>query len=185
MQRKYAVFAIGFFLLPVISGILFCAKDGHFLKDIYIALGGWSDEITYYKQIEGMLSHGSPVGYFGYNQSRAIYGPYSVWGIIPLIPYYLLGLIFGWNYQMPIYFNIIFCCFGMLFVGILLKPSIKEMLSIAIIWFSYYDLNRYILSGVVEAFYVAMLLIIFSCGIYLLSEKNGGGTDAGIAQKML
>ena len=80
-----------FVLTPLISAVLFCLKDGRRIDEVYIPLGGWSDEITYYKQIEGILSHGMPRGYFGYNQSKALYGTLGVWGLVPLIPYVIWG----------------------------------------------------------------------------------------------
>lgn len=86
---RQAVSILFFILLvstPLVSALLFCMKDGKTISDIYIPLGGWSDEITYYKQIEGILSHGMPRGYFGYNQSSALYGTLGVWGVVPLIP---------------------------------------------------------------------------------------------------
>lgn len=103
LQRSFGLL---FCLTPLISAILFCMMDGKMITDIYIPLGGWSDEITYYKQIEGILSHGMPRGYFGYNQSKALYGSLSVWGLVPLIPYVIWGKIFGWNYCSPIFANI-------------------------------------------------------------------------------
>ena len=74
-----------FTLVPLLSAILFCFRDGKLISDFYIPLGGWSDEITYYKQIEGILAYCMPRGYFGYNQSRALYGSLGVWGLLPLI----------------------------------------------------------------------------------------------------
>lgn len=86
-----SIFILVFIMTPLLSAALFCLKDGRMIWDIYIPLGGWSDEITYYKQIEGILSYGLPRGYFGYNQSRALYGSLAVWGLIPLIPYVVWG----------------------------------------------------------------------------------------------
>lgn len=92
-KRKvlYMIGVILFIITPFLSVALFCLKDGKMFWDVYLPLGGWSDEITYYKQIEGILSYGMPRGYFGYNQSRALYGTLGVWGLQPLLPYCLWG----------------------------------------------------------------------------------------------
>lgn len=159
-----------FIMTPLISAALFCLKDGKSISDVYIPLGGWSDEITYYKQIEGILSHGMPRGYFGYNQSRAMYGTLAVWGIIPLIPYVIWGFCFGWNYSSPIYANIYFCVLALLCVYLVLRPKKRWMGIFSIFWLSNQFLNRYLLSGVVEASVTAQLLVVTALGIYLLSD---------------
>lgn len=169
----YSIKLVTFFLFvmtPLLSAVLFCLKDGKMISDIYIPLGGWSDEITYYKQIEGILSHGMPRGYFGYNQSRAMYGTLGVWGLIPLIPYVIWGFFFGWNYCSPIYSNIFFCMLALLGVYLLLRPPKKCMCMFSFFWFSNQFLNRYLVSGVIEASVTAQLLIVTALGIYLLSD---------------
>lgn len=160
-----------FVLVPFWSAILFCLKDGKRISDIYIPLGGWSDEITYYKQIQGILSHGMPRGYFGYNQSKALYGTLGVWGLIPLIPYVVFGGLFGWNYRSPIYANLLFCVLGLWVICRLMRLSKKEMGALVAFWITNQFLNRYVLSGVVEASVIMQLMVITACGEYLLSEK--------------
>lgn len=165
------IFILLFLLTPLISAALFCLKDGRMIRDIYIPLGGWSDEITYYKQIEGILSHGLPRGYFGYNQSRALYGSLAVWGLIPLIPYVIWGFFFGWSYCSPIYANIFFCIAALMVFYKLLHPKRAEMTAITVFWVANQFLNRYVLSGVIEASVTAQLLIVTACGEYLLSGE--------------
>lgn len=168
------IIIILFIATPLLSAILFCLKDGRTISDIYIPLGGWSDEITYYKQIEGILSHGLPRGYFGYNQSRALYGSLAVWGIIPLIPYVVWGFFFGWNYCSPIYANIFFCMFALWGLYMLLRPKKIWMGIISLFWVTNQFLNRYVLSGVIEASVIMQLILVVACGEYLLSEKIRG-----------
>ena len=170
-QKVLFILSAGIFLLtPLLSAMVFCLKDGRMLNEVCIYLSGWSDEITYFKQIEGMVEYGSPKGYFGYNQSKAMYGPYSVWGIFPLIPYYLFGLIFGWTYQSPIYANIFLCTIALLIFIIMVRPRWSKMLGFSACWLFYYFLNRYVVSGVIEAFFISTLIIIYSCGMYLHSS---------------
>ena len=128
------VFVIVFCMVPLLSAILFCLKDGRWIGDVYIPLGGWSDEITYYKQIEGILSYGMPRGFFGYNQSRALYGSLGVWGMIPLIPYVVWGGIFGWNYSSPIFANIFFCMIAFVVLFKVMHLTGKEMGALSIFW---------------------------------------------------
>lgn len=178
---------IGIFLfvcMPLISAVLFCTADGRRISDIYIPLGGWSDEIGYYKQVEGILSHGLPRGYFGYNQSRALYGSLGSWGIVLLIPYVLWGFFCGWNYCSPIYANIFFCMAALAVFYCLLRPQPKQMGILSLFWIANQFLNRYVLSGVVEAAVIMELMIVTVCGEYLLSEhfhpaSSSSDTDNG------
>jgi len=166
----YVITAL-FILTPLISAILFCAMDGRLISDIYIPLGGWSDEITYYKQVESVLSHGIPRGYFGYNQSRAVIGPFACWGFLPLIPYVIWGFLFGWTYVSPIYANIFFCMMAFAFLYFLLRPTKKWCLSFSAFWILFKYLNRHVLSGMVEASVLQQIMFIAVIGECLLSEK--------------
>lgn len=163
--------ALLFVLTPLLAGVLWCAVDGKTLADIYIPLGGWSDEITYYKQIESILTHGIPRGYFGYNQSQAMYGPFGYWGFLPLIPYALWGLFFGWTYTSPIYANIFFCVLAFAFIYFVLKPSKKWCLAFSAFWLFFQFLNRHVLSGAIESTLILQLVIVVVLGEYLLSDK--------------
>lgn len=167
----FKLILIFFIITPLLSAILFCLKDGKSILDVYIPLGGWSDEISYYKQIQGILKYGLPRGYFGYNQSKAIYGTLNVWGIFPLIPYILWGFIFKWTYVSPIFANIFFCILGLVIFVALLKPSKKSMIFYSIFWILNQYINRYVLSGVIEASFVMQLFIVATLGEYLLSER--------------
>ena len=158
-------------LVPLISAALFCFREGKTINDVYIPLGGWSDEITYYKQIEGILMYGLPRGYFGYNQTRAMFGSLGVWGIFPLIPYIIWGFFFGWNYLSPVYVNIFLCIIAILCICVILRPDKKYMAVFSLFWITNPLLNRYILSGVVEAYVISQSIIVAACGIYLLSYR--------------
>lgn len=162
-----------FLLTPLLAGCLLCAKDGKTLADIYIPLGGWSDEITYYKQIESILSHGIPRGYFGYNQSQALYGPFGYWGFLPLIPYVIWGVFFGWTYTSPIYANIFFCVLAFAFIYFVLKPNKMWCFSFSVFWIFFQFFNRHVLSGAIEASLTLQLVIVVVLGECLLSDKIG------------
>lgn len=187
MKRRFEIkrfiYILIIALIPIVSGVFYCLLDGKSINDIYIPLGGWSDEITYYKQIEGMLTHGMPRGYFGYNQSKALYGSLGVWGILPLIPYVIWGVLFGWNYTSPIWANIFISSLGLVLFSILLPMKKKWVLAIAAFWLSCNYMNRHILSGVVEAWYIAQLVFVIGCGEYLLSDMFNCANSSSTTRK--
>lgn len=175
LEKRKVISLIGiilFIMTPLLSAVLFCLKDGKMIWDVYLPLGGWSDEITYYKQIEGILAYGMPRGYFGYNQSSALYGTLGVWGLLPLLPYCLWGGIFGWNYVSPIYANIFFCMSALAIVYLLLRPTMKQVGVFSLFWFLNPFINRYLLSGVVEASVTSQLILVTAIGIGLLSDQK-------------
>lgn len=160
-------------LTPLLSGTLFCSKDGKTLKDIYIPLGGWSDEITYYKQVEAVLECGFPKGYFGYNQSQAKIGGFSTWGPLPIVPYVIWGLLFGWNYLSPIYANIFFVSLGFAILLFVLKPKRVNLLMFLLAFLVSPMLVRHMLSAVVEPMYYLLLIVSLAASLkYYKSEEQ-------------
>lgn len=179
-RERIGKFGFALFLTatPLLAAALFCLKDGKMIWDVYLPQGGWSDEITYYKQIEGILSHGMPRGYFGYNQSRALYGTLGVWGLIPLLPYCLWGVLFGWNYVSPIYANIFFCASALLLVCLMIRLKRSRMIFFSFFWFANQFLNRYLLSGVIEASVTSQLLLVTAMGYGMLADAGGGNGES-------
>ena len=59
-------------LLPLLCALAACALEGRSLLEVYLPASEWNDELFYYKQVEGILAHGYPYGYFGFNESHAL-----------------------------------------------------------------------------------------------------------------
>ena len=56
-------------LLPLITSVvwkLFNMSDGSLLTS------EWNDELFYFKQVEAIIDHGYPLGYYGFNESHAL-----------------------------------------------------------------------------------------------------------------
>jgi len=171
-NKTYIFLLSGLILIvsPLLSAVFFCAKDGHMLTEVYFPLSGWSDEITYFKQIEAIVNGGIK-GYFGFNQSKAMIGGLAYWGPFPLVPYCIWGWLFGWNYLSPIYANIALQMISMLAIFIILKPDIKRSLLLAITYVLLPIINRHVISCMAESFYIAMVSVCMACGVFLLSDK--------------
>lgn len=93
-------------LLPVICCLVYCAAQGHQLSDVYLPSSEWNDELLYYKQVEGIINYAYPLGYFGYNESRALTLSFGAWSPLLFFPWIIWGLLFGWNFMSPILCNI-------------------------------------------------------------------------------
>lgn len=168
----YVLSSVIFILIPLIGAALFCLKDGKTIFDTFFPYSGWSDEITYYKQIEAAIESGIPQGYFGYNESRAELLSFGAWGPFPLIPYIIWGKIFGWTYLAPVFANITMCSIAFLMLVLLAKPDIKQMAAIGLFWMLSPSMNRYVLSGTAEPVYIAAM-IIFTAACIRMCSRNG------------
>ncbi len=170
-------------LTPVIGAIIYLLSQGLFFNDIYIPGSNWNDELFYYKQIEGMIDYGYPQGFFGFTESYALHGNFGAWNFTNLLPFALIGKIFGWNPYTPIIFNIIFGAVALFIFAILLRPSVKQQLLISGFVISYSVLLRYLFSVTPEAILAALLFIY--CTLVLKYYYTEGMTYFIISNVML
>lgn len=161
-------------VIPIVSCILYCAVQGQSVRSIYLPNTTCSDDIYYYKMVAGVVNFGSPLGYFGYNESHAMVSSFGVWSPVLLIPWVLWGKVFGWGYSSPIICNICMLSCGFAAFAILVKPTWKQIISIALLFLSVIPFTMYVLSGRPEA--VGYSLIIIMYGIvfsYFKRETTG------------
>lgn len=151
--------ACGF--VPVISFILYCAVQGKSLDSIYLPNTACSDDIYYYKMTEGLVKFGAPLGYFGYNESRAVISTFGVWSPTLLLPWTLWGKLFGWEYFSPILCNICILSLSFIIFAILAEPTWAQVLYIAVLFFSITPFTRYLLSGMPETITYSIMIIVY------------------------
>lgn len=131
------------------------------MGDVYLPNTACSDDIFYYKMVEGMVKFGYPLGYFGYNESHAAFGSFGVWSPVLLMPWALWGRVFGWGYFSPILCNICVLSFGFGVFAILVKPTWKQIITIALFFFAVTPFTRYLLSGMPEAITYSLMIIVY------------------------
>lgn len=152
--------------LPLICCMAYCLKTGNSIRDIYLPASQWNDEIIYFKEVEGMVNYGMPLGYFGYSENHALIGALSVWSPVLLLPWYVWGLLFGWNMLSPIWCNIVLLMLAMAVFCILARPNRRQCLWIGVFYTLFLHFTRYALSAQVEvtvyAFLIAALGQIYS-----------------------
>lgn len=161
-------------LIPISGCLLHCMFQGQSLNNIYLPNTTSADDILYYKMVAGVVNFGSPLGYFGYNESHAMVSSFGVWSPVLLIPWVLWGKVFGWGYSSPIICNICMLSCGFAAFAILAKPTWKQIISIALLFLSVIPFTMYVLSGRPEA--VGYSLIIIMYGIvfsYFKRETTG------------
>lgn len=161
-------------LLPVLCCTVYCAAQGHWIGDISPLTSPWNDELYYYKQVESILEYGYPLGYFGFNESRALALSFAAWSPVLVFPWVLWGLVFGWNLMSPIVCNIFLmslCCF--LYVW-LTRPSWRQLGVLAFLFCLYTPLTRFMLSGMAEAICFSMVILFYSLAVSYQRRKRAG-----------
>ncbi len=149
-------------LLPLICCIVYCAMEGASIGQVYLANSEWNDELFYFKQVEAILSHGYPQGYFGFNESHALKLSFAAWSPVLVWPWLVLGKIFGWTLMSPIYYNIFLMMLTMAGFVLIVRPGWKQIGLLTILFCTYTPFVRYMLCGMPEVICFSMLITYFA-----------------------
>lgn len=160
-------------LLPLLCCIAACAAQGGNLSRVYLPSSEWNDELFYYKQVEGILSHGYPQGYFGFNESHALKLSFAAWSPVLVWPWLLHGLLFGWNLMSPVYSNILLLTLALLLFVLLVKPSWKQLGLTALLFCCFWPYTRYMLCGMPEIICFSMLIVYWGLLVNTVEKETG------------
>jgi len=175
-RDKRAVFLVKSLLLaslPLLCCVVYCARQGMSLTSVYPPSSEWNDELFYYKQVEGIVHYGYPLGYFGFNESHALKLSFAAWSPVLVFPWVLWGKLFGWNLLSPALCNIFLmalCCF--LFVW-LVRPSWKQLGILAFLFCLYTPFVRYMLSVMPEVICFSMLILFYGLAVNYVRRERG------------
>ena len=161
-------------LLPLAAGLLYCARQGYGIGDVYLPGSEWNDELFYFKQVEAIVNYGFPQGYFGFNESHALKLSFAAWSPVLVWPWVLWGLIFGWNLMTPIWCNIFLLTLAMVIFVWLVRPTWKQLGILTLLFLLYTPFVRYMLSGMPEIICFSMLIVFYSIAISYLRKNSGG-----------
>lgn len=160
-------------LLPLLCCVVYCGSQGYTINDVYLPASEWNDELFYFKQVEAMLSRGYPYGYFGFNESHALKLSFAAWSPVLVLPWLILGKLFGWTLLSPIYYNIFIMMAAFALYVLLAKPSWKQLGILTILVCVFTPFTRYMLSGMPECICFGMLIVFYGLMCrYLEEEKN-------------
>lgn len=158
--------------LPAICCILYCNSKGFMLKDVYLPCSNWNDELFYYKQVEGVLHYGYPLGYFGFNESHALKLSFAAWSPVLMLPWIIWGILFGWNIMSPIFCNIVLLSLTCFLFVYLVKPNWVQLTSLALLFCPYIPFIRYMLSGMSEITCFCTLILFYAFVFHYLHTKR-------------
>ena len=174
-DKRYVTFgkALLLGLLPVLCCVVYCAMQGKTIGQVYLPESEWNDELFYYKQVEGIVHFGYPLGYFGFNESHALKLSFAAWSPVLVFPWILWGLLFGWNLMSPVICNIVLLTLACFLFVCLVKPTWKQLGILGLLFCFYTPFVRYMLSVMPEVICFSMLIVFYGLAInYLQKEKN-------------
>ena len=131
----------------------------------------WNDELFYFKQVEAIIDHGYPLGYYGFNESHALAFSFAAWSPVLVWPWVILGKIFGWTLTSVFVYNLLIYILALVLFGVFTEPDVKQTAVISV-WFLAFFLNvRYIYSCMPEVICFAHMIIFW--GLVLGFFKKG------------
>lgn len=130
----------------------------------------WNDEIGWYNQVDSVIRYGVPLGYNGYNETHSQLGTFGPWGIASLLPYALLGKLFGWSFNSMAIFNMAFLSFSLFGFILLTKPSNKQLVFLITGYLSLYVAIGYSMTSMSESLRYACA--IFLTGFIIRTERR-------------
>lgn len=159
-------------LLPLLCCVITCAADGRSLSQVYLPASDWNDELFYYKQVEGILSHGYPQGYFGFNESHALKLSFAAWSPVLVWPWLLYGQVLSWNLMAPIYSNILFLTLALVLFVLLVKPGWKQLGLMTLLFCCFMPYTRYMLCGMPEIICFSMLIVYWGLLVHTVEKET-------------
>lgn len=160
-------------LFPIVCCFVYCLTSGHRISDFFLPASEWNDELFYYKQVESILSHKIPQGFYGFNESQALRLTFAAWSPVLLAPWLLWGLIFGWTLTSPIYCNIFLMSLALVLFVALVKPNWKQLGVFGVFFVLFKPFVRYMFCCMPEITCFALVIIFYSLAInYLNREKS-------------
>lgn len=158
--------------LPLLCCMIACAARGAGIADVSIAAGEWNDELFYFKQVEGIVNYGYPLGYFGFNESHAQVASFAAWSPVLVFPWILWGLVFGWTLSSPVYCNIVLMMVAVFVFVWLVKPQRKQLGILTVLFVTFTPLTRYMLSGMPECICFSMVILFFSLAVSYQQKEH-------------
>ncbi|MBO4883611.1 MAG: hypothetical protein J5570_08930 [Lachnospiraceae bacterium] len=158
-------------LLPIIYVLVKVIIDP---TPVSLLTSEWNDELFYFKQVEAIIDHGYPLGYYGFNDGHALSLSFAAWSPVLVWPWVLLGFVFGWTMKSVFVYNAIIYSVALILFGIMTKPSVKQTIAIAVWFFAFFLNLRYIYSCMPEVICFAHLLVFWGCMLgFFRSSKKG------------
>lgn len=169
-NKNRIVKTITVLLFPFIGCLLYCFIRGTSLFKLYLPSSYNNDVLFYYKLVEGMVN-GGITGYFGFNESHALYGGFAAWNPLIVMPWFLWGILFGWGFMSLIACNIVIFSAALGIFAMLVNPKWKSIATAMVVFLLFPGLWIHLMNGLPEII-IASNLIVFSALMINYSENK-------------
>lgn len=171
-ERKNLIFKIiAALVFPFLGCLLYCLIRGTNFFELYLPNSYNNDVLFYYKMVEGMVDGGIN-GYFGFNESHALYGGFAAWNPMIVLPWLAWGFLFGWGYMAPILCNIFLFSIALVVFVILVKPGWKSIVTSFVIFLIFPSLWIHLMNGLPETIIAANLIAFMALMIAYSEDKK-------------
>ena len=146
-------------ITPLAVCLIYCLVRGVSLSDLYLPSSYNNDCVFYYKLVDAIVSKGGPTGYFGFNESHALYGGFAAWSPLIVLPWVLWGVAFGWSYSSVFVCNIVI--FSLAFAAFVYLSDIdfKELGVLAVLLLLFPSFSIHLLNVLPEIILASVALI--------------------------
>lgn len=160
-------------LLPILCCLVYCAVQGRGIMQVYLPASPWNDELFYFKQVEAIVDHGYPLGYYGFNESHALKLSFAAWSPVLVFPWIIWGKLFGWGLLSPVICNILLLTLACFLFVWLTEADWKQIGVLALLFALFPLFVRYMLSGMPEIICMSMLIIFYGLSVNYLRRDKG------------
>lgn len=158
-KRINVILCLIFIILPFIIAAL-GLKLLNSNYSVFKSFPYYSDEWGYYKQVEAMINYGKPLGYWGYNSGHATWGTMGPHGYALLVPYCIMGMLFGLHLNSITIYNIILLCMANLCFVILTRPDDRQLIRLSVVNFLLFIKFQYSISSMTEPLKFSLAIIL-------------------------
>lgn len=173
---EYSLKCLSVAMFPFVMCLVFCKIRGFSFFDLYLPTSFNNDVLFYFKQVEGIVRYGCPRGYFGYNESHALYGSLATWNPILFLPWIIFCLIFGTGYESLIVCNIIVFSLSLVCFVLLTKTDWVGIVSMLLLLAVYPSFFIHIMNGLPETIIAANLIVFFGCALRIVKNEYCKGS---------
>ncbi len=159
------------FLFPIFLCFFYCVLRGITFADLYLPDSSNNDTLFYFKLVESVVKCGIPRGYFGFNESHALYGTFAAWSPLIILPWTLFGLIFGWGYSSVFISNILFFSIALTIFVFLSDLDLRNLVFLLFFFVLFPSLPIHMLNALPETCIVSVAIVYIALAIRLCKRE--------------
>ena len=125
--KNRLIYQILFSFVPVVIVSIVLFRSNLNIFNVHMVNQILNDEPFYAKQIENVLYHGCPVGYFGYNETHSLIGGFGAWSPILIYVYSLFYKVINVGMDTLYFVNLIMVILALMFTYIYCDCSKKNV----------------------------------------------------------